>query len=184
MEQNEFEEDIRYLTKQFEESLEEKDIELIKGFEEYLYSQINVIKNNKSKFVLKDENAIKMVLNRVTQNMINYDINEKKRCLLNDEKFNEIAKISGVLYEMAREKLQGEDVNVSGQLEQKKDEMIELLESVEEYNKKEAKWLVSEGILDFEFLVNPDTKIFSLRLGHIKRELDETYTQNKNKEER
>lgn len=184
MEQNEYREDIKNFTKQFEKSLDEKSPELIKGFEDYLYSQVNVIKNSKSKFVLKDKNSIKIVLNRVTQEMINCDIDEKKRYLLNDEKFNKIAEISGVLYKMAIEKLQGGDVNVNSQLKQKENEMKELLKSVEEYNKKEAEWLVSEGNLDLNFLVNPDTEFFSLRLGHLKRELDKTRTKNKNEEER
>ena len=39
------------------------------------------------------------------------------------------------------------------------------LKEVKDYNKQQAVWLVSEGILDLNFVKNPKTEIMSIRLG-------------------
>ena len=50
--------------------------------------------------------------------------------------------------------------------------MQESYNNVEEYNKEEARNLISEAILDLKFIKNPNSEITSFRLAREKKELD------------
>ena len=56
-------------------------------------------------------------------------------------------------------------VRVVSYVIKKPKELNELLKSVKAFNKQQAIWLVSEGILDLNFVKNPKTDIMSIRLG-------------------
>ena len=51
------------------------------------------------------------------------------------------------------------------ELEDMKNTLNKALKEVKDYNKQQAVWLVSEGILDLNFVKNPKTEIMCIRLG-------------------
>lgn len=91
-----------------------------------------------------------------TENEINKDTN-----------FDEIKRISIEIFEVAKEKMKNGEVKTNIDDEKTKKELRELLDKVDFLNEIEAKRLVSEAMLDLDYISNSDVKILSLRLGQI-----------------
>lgn len=87
-----------------------------------------------------------------------------------DKDFKRICEISSNIFEMAKKKMMGEKVKVDIENKEIKQELQKLLNSVNFINEIEAKRLVSETILDLDYITNPEVKVLSLRLGKIYRE--------------
>ena len=158
---------IEELTENFKQSIPEGETKLIDAFKEYLLKVNDDLKNSDSKFVLKDEESISNVLRRITERLVRSDLRSKKRELLIDENFEKLSMLSGLAKVMAEDILNGKESNIKFDINEKIEEMTSLLDLVEEYNKEQASWLVSEGTLDFKFVENPETNIVSLRLNRI-----------------
>lgn len=91
-----------------------------------------------------------------TENEINKDTN-----------FDEIKRISIEIFEVAKEKMKNGEVKTNIDDAKTKKELRELLDKVDFLNEIEAKRLVSEAMLDLDYISNSDVKILSLRLGQI-----------------
>ena len=91
-----------------------------------------------------------------TENEINKDTN-----------FDEIKRISIEIFEVAKEKMKNGEVKTNIDDEKTKKELRELLDKADFLNEIEAKRLVSEAMLDLDYINNSDVKILSLRLGQI-----------------
>lgn len=84
-----------------------------------------------------------------------------------DSNFDEIKRISIEIFEVAKEKMKNGEVKTNIDDEKIKKELRELLDKVDFLNEIEAKRLVSEAMLDLDYISNSDVKILSLRLGQI-----------------
>lgn len=84
-----------------------------------------------------------------------------------DSNFDEIKRISTEIFEVAKEKIENGEVKTNIDAEKTKKELKELLDKVDFLNEIEAKRLVSEAMLDLDYISNSDVKILSLRLGQI-----------------
>lgn len=170
---------ISELVKQFKESISQEESELVDKFKEYLQIAIMSIKNNKSKFVNKDDESIKSVVTKMANDLICANMETKKRVLIEDKNLIRINEYSNQAYKDATKIVMGESEAIEYDTDERIDEVVNLLEKVKEYNKDIAKKMVSEIILDLNFIKNPKTGITSLRLGHFIRD----YENANNKEE-
>ena len=73
----------------------------------------------------------------------------------------------------AQRKLNNEDIKIEFEDSEKIKEMQNLLKDVKEYNIQKAKKLISEAILDLNYINEKSTDICSLRLGYIKNSKEE-----------
>lgn len=84
-----------------------------------------------------------------------------------DSNFDEIKHISTEIFEVAKEKMKNKETKTNIDAEETKKKLKELLEKVDFLNEIEAKRLVSEAMLDLDYISNSDVKILSLRLGQM-----------------
>lgn len=172
MEDLEYKEVISELTSKFEKSVPKEEQELVTEFEKFLYSGVKSLEQSDSKFINKDKNSIIDVLKQVANKLIDYDLDTKKQQLLYDSSYGEIKKSSNNIFNMAIDKLEQKLVNIDFDILEEITKLEDLLNSVESYNKQQAEMLVSEAILDLNYINNPSESAMSLRLSHIKRALD------------
>ena len=116
-----------------------------------------------------DYSKIEKILKDITEEWCNLSLDEKQSRLFKDENFGEILQISEQAYQDAIRRMQGFETNMTFNVEEKEQKLKELLKKVKPYNEKAARRYVSEGLLDLNFIKNPNIEIVSLRLGHIKR---------------
>ena len=139
---------------------------LTEAFEKYLYKQVEAEEKINQNFNIDDKSDMESFLKYVTDDVIKLPLEKKRQMLIRDESFETIRSISNNAFEMAQEAYTSKSDNID---ETKVDEMQkklnELLKSVKAFNKQQAIWLVSEGILDLNFVKNPKTDIMSIRLG-------------------
>ena len=140
------------------------DEELNKAFEEYLKDGISKIKSNPSPFIKKDDESIKRAVERVARNVIDSDIESKKRILLYDSDFKTIMEISTQVFEEAKKTLKTGVTSNLNTIEME-EQLKELLTNVKDYNKNKAKELVSESLLDLYFIRTRDINNLSFRLA-------------------
>lgn len=163
------------LKKKFIESIEteaenEKEKEaLIKGYDDYMVIAVDEMKNNDNPFLKKDVDSIKRYIKAIAKSVIEDNFDLKRRTLLNDESYEKIRYYSAKAYKAAENKLLSGGVKIE-LLEFDEDDVVKLLESVKPYNQLAASQLVSETVLDIEF-VKKDSGIMSLRLGRLYRDL-------------
>ena len=112
------------------------------------------------------EKMIEYLLRYSTDNAIKMPLNQKKQMLVKDESFEKIRALSDKAFEMTQDVLAKKLTEPNDQeLEDMKNTLNKALKEVKDYNKQQAVWLVSEGILDLNFVKNPKTEIMSIRLG-------------------
>mgnify|MGYP000422376500 FL=1 len=99
--------------------------------------------------------------------------------MIEDKNLIRINEYSNQAYKDATKIVMGDSEAIEYDIDKRIDEINYLLEEVKEYNKDIAKKMVSEIILDLNFIKNPKTGITSLRLGHFIRD----YENANNKEE-
>ena len=167
------------LVKKFKESISQEESELVDRFKEYLQIAIMSIKNNESKFINKDDESIRSVVTKMANDLIYASLETKKRVLIEDKNLIRINEYSNQAYKDATKIVMGDSEAIEYDIDKRIDEINYLLEEVKEYNKDIAKKMVSEIILDLNFIKNPKTGITSLRLGHFIRD----YENANNKEE-
>ena len=151
---------ISELVKKFKESISQEESELVDRFKEYLQIAIMSIKNNESKFINKDDESIRSVVTKMANDLIYASLETKKRVLIEDKNLIRINEYSNQAYKDATKIVMGDSEAI-------------------EYDIDIAKKMVSEIILDLNFIKNPKTGITSLRLGHFIRD----YENANNKEE-
>lgn len=152
----------------FSESLNEAfDKErLTETFEKYLYKQVETEEKINQNFNIDDKSDMESLLKYVTDDVIKLPLEQKRQMLIKDESFETIRSISNNAFEMAQEAHAGKINNIDEtKVDEMKKTLNESLKSVKAFNKQQAVWLVSEGILDLNFVKNPKTDIMSIRLG-------------------
>lgn len=161
------------LTNKFAKTISDDDNEkdeLVKAFKVYLKKSIDMA--NSSKYVNKSTEEIARFLNCKTEMFGAMDIIVKKQFLLRDTKLEEINRISKEIFDLASQKLSGKEINEKKNIEQEVETMKTLLNDVRPYNEKFAKKLISEAVLDLNFLDKPNTNVLSLRLYQLKSNME------------
>ena len=169
MEDKELKDLINELVSKFKNKLPEENEKLVEAFEKRLLKILLECKDNNY-----SKDFIVFHLNRITDKLISYNTEQKKQKLLEDENFEKIRTISGEIFNSAINILKKNSNEKSEQQDNKNaiNSMKELYNNVEEYNKEEARNLISEAILDLKFIKNPNSEITSFRLAREKKELD------------
>lgn len=158
------------LVQKFDDVIPEEEKELTIKFREYLYKAIENLKKSDLKFVRKDKQSIESTLNRITNRFISFDLQEKQQELLIDDNFEEMKKISNTIYNIAKSIMEGNSQKVDFDIAEEKERLYTLFNLVKPYNIELAKRLVSETIVELNYISNPETDILSLRLGAIREE--------------
>ena len=164
---------INELATNFEKSIPDDEKEknkLIESFKNYLKFGVNSLKNSKLEFISKDFESICETIKQMAERLCDKDIMLVKQKLLEDANFDKIREISGKVFELAIKKMNKEKINESFDLSSQREEMEKLLEKVEPYNQKIARELVSETLVDMEFLETGNMDVLSLRLYQLKKE--------------
>lgn len=169
MKELEYKEVIEKLKKEFNESISYSDPELMKEFENYLNRTIKSIKEFQLGGKKFDESSVKPVLESMANRIIAEDIQMKRKDLIKDVNFEKIRQISMKAFTVAQDVLKGKELEEELDIDGEMKKLETLLNSVEEYNKEQARNLVSEAILDLNFIANPNSEMVSLRLGEIIR---------------
>lgn len=165
-----YKEIIDELVREFADSIKDvnENKELVNAFEKYLYSMKEIAEKSVGNTGKNDKEKIEFILRYSTENTINLSLEQKKQKILIDENFQKICSISNKAFEIAKEAAVNPPIDIN------KDELISMVdtlnhlkENVRDFNKNEAIWLASEGILDLKFVNNPNTKLMSIRLGKV-----------------
>ena len=93
MDNNELNDVIKELILKFKNTIPKENERLIEAFENYLLSILSECKNNN-----ESKEFIIFHLNRIADKFISYNIEQKKRELLEDENLEEIRKMSGEIF--------------------------------------------------------------------------------------
>ena len=86
-----------------------------------------------------------------------------------DVNFQKIQEISLKIFEMAKEKMLAEQINEKIKIDKYKEQLVNLLKDVSFINELEAKRLVSEAMLDLDYINEKEVRVLSMRLGQIYR---------------
>lgn len=158
---------ITELVNKFADSIEnsEDKKELTIAFEKYL-NNLKEMADKADSGIEDKEKTIEYLLRYSTDNAIKMSLSQKKQMLVKDESFEKIRALSDKAFEMTQDVLAKKLTEPNDQeLEDMKNTLNKALKEVKDYNKQQAVWLVSEGILDLNFVKNPKTEIMSIRLG-------------------
>ena len=155
---------IERLENDFKKMNPKSDNDLGIKFKEYLTKRIEDLR---SAYPNEQENVYMKIIENDAQNIINDDILSIKRKLIKDDNFENIKKCSNKLFKMAiatnskkTKKMQYNVTDINNDVAN----MKKCIKNVQDFNKVEAKKLVSEGILDSKYILNPNTQMFSLRM--------------------
>ena len=165
---DQYNEIINNYIEKFEKTLNENysnKEELIKAFREYLESnvqadlEVDMGDQDRNEFVTE-------WLIKDAERIINMDIESKERKLFEDMSFFQLKHVSYFLYQKALSKIDDPIITMSEEeYKEYRRVLNEYYNNVKSFNKKEAKYLLSEALLDANYLFNPETNIMSIRLG-------------------
>lgn len=140
--------------------------ELIDSFEKYLYEIVKQIQKSEYENIENKEEFVESVLKSETKSIIELTLENKKQKLINDEPFNQIQVISSKAFEMAYNTIKGQKVEIDEKsLNDLQEKLVQNLKKVRDFNKMQSEILVSEGILDLNFIKEPQIETTSLRLS-------------------
>lgn len=164
-----YEELVNQLANEFKKSIPKTEETLTNNFITFLYSVINGFQERG-----ETRGEIIRKISLFSRYIIKQDLDEKKRTIVVDDAFEKIRQISNSIFEIAKRVLNGENVNIEGDISKKTSEMSELLSSVKECNREQAETFVSEAIVDINYILNPQSGLMSIRIAHeIKRKAEE-----------
>ncbi len=170
--QQELENTIDNLTKEFEEKIpieEAERIEIVEAFRENLNFTAKAILECNSMFISKDVNSIKSDLTRKANEFKAKNLEEIKQTLIVDNAFDDIRKKSIEIFNIAKKQLSGSKVKAEIDMKNDVEEMKKLLNDVKEYNQVQAKKFISEAILDLEYITKNNPNCLSLRLYQFEK---------------
>ena len=159
---------IMELVREFKNVLPEEteNKELRDSFEKYLYEIVEQIQKSEYENIENKEEFVESVLKSETKSIIELTLENKKQKLINDEPFNQIQVISSKAFEMAYNTIEGQKVEIDEKsLNDLKEKLVQNLKKVRDFNKMQSEILVSEGILDLNFIKEPQIETTSLRLS-------------------
>lgn len=161
---------------EFERYIPDNEVEkreLVDGMRKHLEIWWQAILNSESKYIIKEFEAIKRVLDREVKRIMELDIEGKKQCLIEDKSYDEIIRISNIVYNATCLKVDGkksfENIKYTA-LDLKK-----LLILVKDYNKAEAERIVDETLVDLDYLYSDNPKAISQRIFNYIREKEEEH---------
>lgn len=145
--------------------------ELLNCLRKHIEIWLQAILNSNSKYVIKDFESVKKILDREVKRISELDIEEKKKCLIVDKRYDELIEISGIVYKAACLKVEGEKTfeNITFTAL----DIKELLIEVKDYNKAEAEKIAEETLVDLEYLNSDNPKEMSQRIFNYIREKEE-----------
>lgn len=167
------EELIEILTKDFKDSVSESDEELIQAFKNMLLQSLEYIRKHPSENVKEKDKFERIYITSSARRILELPLDGIKRELIKDENLESIRRISiGMIFKAACEKIHGETRKIDIDFDKEIKKMKGLLGQVKPYNQGEARILLSEAVLDANFIENPDTEIYSRRLYGEKQNLE------------
>ena len=86
-----------------------------------------------------------------------------------DDSLEKIRQLSSEVFEVAKKKLAGENFQTDLESHEIKKELRNLLNKVNFMNEIEAKRIISETMLDLDYIDNSEVRAISLRLGKLYR---------------
>ena len=151
---------------------EKEKEELLNGFKKYLNIAVEYIKNSGEKAVNNVDDLINKILKMRADMIFQMNILEMKQYLIEDQALLKLQEKSYEIYETAAKKLLGENnlKEYNTDLEIKK--MEDLEKDIRDFNQERVKELISETVLDLCFLDGTNAGLFSLRLFHLKNDLE------------
>lgn len=164
------------LTNDFEKSVldnEKEKEQLVQSFRKYLELAVDTIKTSNSKFISKDSETIKRSLTKIAREFCDMDITSMKQRLLEDENLKEIQTISEEVFELAKRKKLGKNIESDFDYPSKIKQLSELLKKVAPYNVGQARKLVSEAVLDLKYVCENEERVSSLRLYYFMNSIGE-----------
>ena len=158
------------LANEFERRIKEENEkeQLIGAFKNNLILTVSNIKVSNSRFISKDFETIRRILIKKADELCNMNVTSMKQYLLEDKNLEEIQHISARYFELAKKKVEGEHINDDIDSSKEIEKLGDLLERVNSYNKRHAQELVSEAVLDINFISKPNVNVSSLRLYHYR----------------
>jgi len=146
---------------EFANSVPTEENELINSYEEYIKSFVKIMEEKGY-----NRDYINEICEFETENNIKLPLNFKKQKIILDTDFSEIKKESAKAYKMAQEIILGEKKSLTDEeIENIIQKLNMSLEKVRDFNKIQATKLVSETIMDLNFIKNPNTPNVSIRLS-------------------
>jgi len=114
------------------------------------------------------DKVINFIVKAETNQWENVPVSYKLRRFIDDKNYEKVQIISNKGYVFAKEKIEKGASSIISKKEANDncELLINLLPLVKDFNKQEAKQLVSEGILDFHY-ASSNVDIISLRIGHL-----------------
>ena len=167
MNENDYDELITQLATEFNETVdigEQKELEPL--FIKYLKSALKHLQETDSQFIDKSPEALQNSIKYIAKKLISSNIDSKKRQLIVDDCFEKIRHYSGLAYTAAENKLLRKNEKIE-KLDISPEELQELLEGVQDFNKEEARRMISETILDLKYVEEKNPQFMSFRLSHI-----------------
>lgn len=167
---------ISELVIEFEKIVPEEENDLIQIYREYIKELINSAKYSS---IPQDYKDVEEMLRYELKRFKKMNIDEIKNEIIIDESFERIQSFSRKAFVNALKVLDGEKVesNTIAEIKQELESIEKEMEKVREDNMKEAKKMLSEAILDVQYVEKPFTKLTSLRIGH---EIEERRRMNEN----
>ena len=139
--------------------------EVKRNFIDYLYSLYSDKEINENNY----EKMLAIITDLENNKWESRDKNSKLYYFKEDKSFDAISNLSKKAYTLALSKRQNDELIIDREeIEKDINELIRLVDTVEEFNKEEAKRLVSEGILDFSYAIGETKDITSFRISHLK----------------
>lgn len=137
--------------------------------EEVSNNYLNYLFSRYSDLEVTEENAkrcLASIFKKENRMWGDQDLNYRLQKLKTDKSFDIISKISEQGFSLAKQKLENGSNAISKEDAEKNiDILISELSKVMDYNAEEARELVSEGILDYDFASGSADEIISLRLN-------------------
>ena len=162
---------IESLVSRFKKIVPDNEERLIKAFREYLIDRAEFVRQNSFAEQKEQQELIqKLLFARFADRIIGLgNIDSMKKILLNDPVFEQFRMKSGNIFKIACEKLRGQNAEDSIDVDKEIEQLKELIQKVEPFNYVEAKRILSEDLLDAEFIKGTNINIESIRL-HGERE--------------
>lgn len=150
---------------EFEKIVPKEEKDLIKIYREHIKKLINSAKYSS---IPHDDKDVEDMFRYELQRFKKMSIEEIKNEIIIDESFEKIQSFSRKAFVKALKVLDGEkvDAKTSTELRKELNKINKEIGKVKEDNMKEAKRLLSEAILDVQFVEKASTKLTSLRIWH------------------
>ncbi len=153
---------------QFQNTLEseyQNKEELTNAFKNYLATDVKIKLEMDPEGLDRNEFILRW-LQKDAERIIKMPTSYKESKLLEDINFEKLRFLSFDLYQKALEKVNNPNITMSEEEYKKYQKVLnEYYNNAKSFNKEEAKYLLSEALLDAKYLYEKESKITSVRIG-------------------